>query len=109
MAARSRGRETARRSRGASRPARRRAGRAPVGHQRPERARGRAVNPKLWVLAVALAVIARARVAVLPGWIGPLPALLVAAEITVCVTVIAWLILRARHHAPSPVPAGGPS
>ncbi len=67
------------------------------------------MNPKLWMLAVALAVIARARVAVLPGWVVPLPVLILAAEITVCATVIAWLILRARHTAPSPEPAGGPS
>ena len=67
------------------------------------------MNPKLWMLAVAMAVIARARVAVLPGWVMPLPVLILAAEITVCATVIAWLILRARHTAPSPEPAGGPS
>ena len=64
------------------------------------------MNPKLWVLAVALAVIARARVAVLPGWVVPLPVLILAAEITVCATVIAWLILRARRLALAPEPAG---
>ena len=67
------------------------------------------MDPKLWMLAVALAVIARARVAVLPGWVVPLPVLILAAEITVCATVIAWLILRARHTAPAPEPAGGTS
>lgn len=67
------------------------------------------MNPKLWMLAVALAVIARARVAVLPGWVVPLPVLLLAAEITVCATVIAWLIVRARHLAASPEPGGAPS
>lgn len=67
------------------------------------------MNPKLWMLAVALAVIARTRVAVLPGWVVPLPVLILAAEITVCATVIVWLILRACHTAPSPEPAGGPS
>jgi len=63
------------------------------------------MNPKLWMLAV----IARARVAVLSGWVVPLPVLLVAAEITVCATVIAWLIVRARRPALAPEPAGAPS
>ncbi len=67
------------------------------------------MNPKLWILAVALAVIARARVAVLPGWVVPLPVLLLAAEITVCATVIAWLIVRTRRLALAPEPAGAPS
>jgi hypothetical protein len=67
------------------------------------------MNPRLWILAVALAVIARARVAVLPGWVVPLPVLLLAAEITVCATVIAWLVVRARRLALAPEPAGAPS
>jgi hypothetical protein len=67
------------------------------------------MNPKLWILAVALAVIARARVAVLPGWVVPLPVLLLAAEIAVCATVIAWLVVRARRRALAPEPAGAPS
>ena len=53
---------------------------------------------KLCILAVALAVIARARVAVLPGWIVPLPVLILAAEITACAAFIAWLV----HRAPPP-------
>ena len=68
------------------------------------------MHPKLWVLIVALAVIARARVAVLPGWVVPLPALILAAEITACAALIAWLACRARRPAPAPAPAaGGPS
>ena len=68
------------------------------------------MNPKLWVLIVALAVIARARVAVLPGWVVPLPALILAAEITACAAFIAWLVYRVPCPAPAPaaVPAGGP-
>jgi hypothetical protein len=58
------------------------------------------MNPKLWVLIVALAVIARARVAILPGWVVPLPVLVLAA-------FIAWLVHRA--HRPAPAAAGAPS
>jgi len=66
---------------------------------------------KLCILAVALAVIARARVALLPGWVVPLPALIVAAELIACAALVAWLICHARRPAPSPAPApaGGPS
>jgi hypothetical protein len=67
------------------------------------------MNPKLWVLIVALAVIARARVAVLPGWVVPLPVLILAAEITACVAFIAWLVHRAARPAPAPAAAGAPS
>ena len=62
---------------------------------------------KLCILAVALAVIARARVAVLPGWVVPLPVLVLAAEITACAAFIAWLVYRARR--PVPAAAGVPS
>ncbi len=62
---------------------------------------------KLVILAVALAVIARARVAVLPGWVVPLPALILAAELIACAALVAWVIHRARR--PVPAPAGGPS
>ena len=61
---------------------------------------------KLCILAVALAIIARARVAILPGWVVPLPVLVLAAEITACAAFIAWLVHRAR---PAPAPAGAPS
>jgi hypothetical protein len=65
------------------------------------------MRPKLWVLIVALAVIARARVAVLPGWVVPVPVLLLAAELTACAAFVAWLIHRAQH--PAPAPGGAPS
>ena len=73
---------------------------------RPGR-RGGVMNPRLWVLIAALAVIARARVAVLPGWVVPLPALILAAEMTACAAFIAWLVRRAAR--PAPAPAGVPS
>ena len=49
---------------------------------------------KLCILAIALAVIARTRVAVLPGWVVPLPALILTALLTVCAAGITWLVLR---------------
>ena len=61
------------------------------------------MKPKLWVLIVALAVIARARVAVLPGWVVPLPALILAAAVTGCVAFIAWLIDQAHRPLAAPV------
>ena len=64
---------------------------------------------KLCILVIALAIIARARVALLPGWVVPLPVLILAAEVTACAAFVAWLICQARRPVPSPapVPAGG--
>jgi hypothetical protein len=62
---------------------------------------------KLCILLAAVAVIARARVAVLPGWVVPLPVLVLAAELTACAAFVAWLIHRA--HRPAPAPDGAPS
>lgn len=74
------------------------------------------MTAKLCVLAAALAVIARTRVAVLPGWVVPLPVLLVAALVIACVTVLAWLTLTVLRpqaipggDAAAPEPAGGGS
>jgi hypothetical protein len=64
---------------------------------------------KLCILIAALAIIARARVALLPGWVVPVPVLILAAELTACAALIAWVVHEARHPAPSPVPGGGPS
>jgi hypothetical protein len=63
---------------------------------------------RLCVLFAALAVIARARVAVLPGWVVPLPVLLVAAQVVACLTLLAWLMWRIlqRQAAPADDPAG---
>jgi hypothetical protein len=65
------------------------------------------MKPKLWVLIVALAVIARARVEVLPGWVVPVPVLLLAAELLACAAFVAWVIHRPHH--PVPAPDGAPS
>jgi len=68
---------------------------------------------RLCILAAALALIARARVAVLPGWVVPLPVLLTVALVVVCATVLTWTALytpRVWHMAAAPEPAGeGPS
>jgi hypothetical protein len=60
---------------------------------------------RLCILLTALAVIARTRVALLPGWVVPLPALLAAVLALACVTVLALAILRMR---PAPAPAAVP-
>jgi hypothetical protein len=62
---------------------------------------------KLCILAVALAVIARARVAVLPGWVVPVPPLILIAELTACAAFVAWLVRQASRPAAPPDPAGG--
>ena len=62
---------------------------------------------KLCILAAAVAVIARTRVAVLPGWVVPLPALILIAELTACAAFVAWLVHQARRPAAPPGPAGG--
>jgi hypothetical protein len=59
---------------------------------------------RLCIILAALALIARARVAILPGWVVPLPVLIVAALLIVCATVVAWLAL----HTPRAWIAPGP-
>jgi len=67
---------------------------------------------RLCIIAVTLAVIARARVAVLPGWAVPLPVLLLAAVVVVCAAVVAfmaWLMpLTYRTWTPPPSPGSAP-
>jgi hypothetical protein len=58
----------------------------------------------LCLLAFMLAVIARARVALLPGWVVPLPVLILIAELAACVAFVAWLIHQARRESPHPAP-----
>jgi hypothetical protein len=48
---------------------------------------------RLCIIAAALALIARARVAVLPGWVVPLPVLLTVALFALCATAVAWTTL----------------
>ena len=64
---------------------------------------------RLCIILAALALIARARIAILPGWVVPLPVLITAAMFIVCATVVAWIILhapRAWVTAHGPEPAG---
>ena len=63
------------------------------------------MTTKLCLLAVALAVIARARVALLPGWVVPLPVLLLLAELAACAVLVAWLVRQARRESRLPAPA----
>jgi len=53
------------------------------------------MTSKLVALLVALVLIARVRVAILPGWVVPLPVLIVAAEFALCASVVAWMALAA--------------
>ena len=59
------------------------------------------MTAKLCILAVAVAVIARTRVTLLPGWQVPLAAVLLAATLAACAALTAWLILRARRPVPT--------
>jgi hypothetical protein len=67
---------------------------------------------RLCIIMAALAVIARARVAVLPGWVVPLPVLILAAVAVLCaavVAVMAWMMPRTyRTWTPPPVPGSAP-
>jgi hypothetical protein len=68
------------------------------------------MSARLCILAAALAIIARAKVAMLPGWVVPLPALILTAELTACAALMAWLIARAHRDRPHPrtAPAAEP-
>jgi hypothetical protein len=67
---------------------------------------------RLCIALAALALIARARVAVLPGWVVPLPVLLTAALFALCALcalVVAWVALhtpRLRLAPAAPEAAG---
>jgi hypothetical protein len=52
---------------------------------------------RLVILAAALAVIARTRVPLLPGWTVPLPALLAVVVLVACGTALACYALAARR------------
>lgn len=53
------------------------------------------MTARVLALFVVLALIARVRVAILPGWVVPLPVLIVFAEFVLCATVVAWTVLAA--------------
>jgi hypothetical protein len=57
---------------------------------------------RLCIMLAALALIARARVTVLPGWVVPLPVLLTAALFALCVTTVAWVALYTPRMRPVP-------
>lgn len=60
---------------------------------------------RLMILAAALAVVARARVALLPGWVVPVPVVFLAVALSGTVTLAALLVLRFRG-TPAPAAAG---
>jgi hypothetical protein len=60
---------------------------------------------RLCIILAALAMIARARVAIVPGWVVPLPVLITAALFIVCATVTAWIVLHAPRAWVIPGPA----
>lgn len=61
---------------------------------------------RLCIIVAALAVIARARVPVLPGWVVPLPVLLTAALFALCAAVVACRPCGWRPPAGVPEPPG---
>jgi hypothetical protein len=66
---------------------------------------------RLCILLSALAVIARTRVALLPGWVVPLPVLLTAALLAAAVAAVAWTLAARPRDARFPladVPAAEP-
>lgn len=63
---------------------------------------------RLCIAVAALAVLARTRVAVLPGWVVPAPALLLAVALALCAAVTGLVVLRIRAdraRSPWPEPA----
>lgn len=70
----------------------------------PARARRGSPLTRLCILLTALAVIGRARVAVMPGWVVPLPVLLLTAVAFGCVLSVAVLVLHIWRTWPRPLP-----
>ncbi len=61
----------------------------------------------LLIIVLALAVIANARVALLPGWVVPVPAVLLAVTLAAAGMFAAWIVVRLRFdRMPLPAPAG---
>jgi fatty acid desaturase len=52
---------------------------------------------RLCIIVAALAMIARARVAVLPGWVVPLPVLILAAAVVLCASAVAFMAWMTPH------------
>lgn len=66
------------------------------------------MTSKLVILVAALAVIARARVALLPGWVVPVPVVFLAVALAVTVALAALLVLR-FHGTPAPSAPAAPT
>jgi hypothetical protein len=61
---------------------------------------------KLLILVTGLAVIAHARVALLPGWVVPVPAVFMATAVTLLAAIAAALARKIRaDRTPRPDPA----
>lgn len=61
---------------------------------------------RLCIIFAALALIGRARVAIVPGWVVPLPVLITAALFILCATVVAWVALHTPRAWVIPGPPG---
>lgn len=65
---------------------------------------------RLLILAIALAMISNARVALLPGWVVPVPAVLLAIMVGAVVSLAAVIVVRFRLDRPAgPVASTGPA
>ena len=62
---------------------------------------------RLLAVVLALAVIAHARVALLPGWVVPVPAVFLAVTLTAAGMLAALIVLRLRLDRMPPAPAAG--
>ena len=63
---------------------------------------------RLLAVVLALAVIAHARVALLPGWVVPVPAVFLAVAVIAAGMLAALIVLRSRLDRMPLVPGGGP-
>jgi len=66
----------------------------------PDRTRPGMSVTRLCVIVAALAWLARTRVAVLPGWVVPLPALVLAALALGCAALVTITVLRLLTNRP---------
>ena len=64
---------------------------------------------RLCLILIALAVITRTRVTVLPGWVVPVPVLILAAALLLCAALVAWMAWTVLHAPRGWTPASGTS
>jgi hypothetical protein len=62
----------------------------------------------LLIIAFALAVLANARVALLPGWVVPVPAVFLAVTLATAGMLAALIVVRLRFDRVPLAPASGP-